>query len=58
MMIRKNVQLSEYLADKLVKESNRIGVSQSSIVSIALDYYFSRMDNDKKIECKERPKSC
>lgn len=46
-MIRKNVQLSNYLADKLVIESKRLGISQSSLMSIALDNYF-RLNFDEK----------
>lgn len=46
--IRKNIILQSNVNEKLVKESERIGVSQSNLISFALDVYFRSIEKDKK----------
>lgn len=39
-MIRKNYYLKKELADLVVFESKRLGISQSSALSIIIDFYY------------------
>ncbi|MDU7053936.1 MAG: hypothetical protein E6330_08470 [Dialister sp.] len=53
-MVRKNVQISNFLADRLESESKRLGVSQSNIMAIALDNYLRLNFDDEKKEKKHK----
>lgn len=46
--IRKNIILKSNVNEKLVKESERVGVSQSNLISFALDVYFRSIEKDNK----------
>lgn len=46
--VRKNIILTSNVNDKLVKESERVGVSQSNLISFALDVYFRMIEKDSK----------
>lgn len=46
--IRKNIILKSNVNEKLVKESERVGVSQSNLISFALDAYFRAIEKDSK----------
>ena len=46
--VRKNIILKSNVNDKLVKESERVGVSQSNLISFALDAYFRAIEKDYK----------
>lgn len=46
--VRKNIILKSNVNDKLVKESERVGVSQSNLISFALDAYFRTIEKDSK----------
>lgn len=46
--IRKNIILKSNVNDKLIKESERVGVSQSNLISFALDAYFRTIEKDNK----------
>lgn len=46
--VRKNIILKSNVNDKLVKESERVGVSQSNLISFALDVYFRTIEKDNK----------
>lgn len=46
--VRKNIILKSNVNDKLVKESERVGVSQSNLISFALDVYFRTIEKDSK----------
>lgn len=43
MGVRKNVIIGDSVNDRLISESKRLGVSQSNLISIALDFYFKAM---------------
>lgn len=51
--VRKNIILKSNVNDKLVKESERVGVSQSNLISFALDAYFRTIEKGKKNDSKE-----
>lgn len=46
--VRKNIILKSNVNEKLVKESERVGVSQSNLISFALDAYFRTIEKDSK----------
>ncbi|EJP0467891.1 MULTISPECIES: hypothetical protein [Terrabacteria group] len=46
-MVRVNTQVSDELNDKLVAESERIGVPKSTIVTMALETYFQQKESIK-----------
>jgi len=46
--VRKNIILKSNVNEKLVKESERVGVSQSNLISFALDVYFRSIEKDNK----------
>lgn len=52
--VRKNIILKSNVNDKLVKESERVGVSQSNLISFALDAYFRAIEKEQKNVRKKR----
>lgn len=51
--VRKNIILKSNVNDKLVKESERVGVSQSNLISFALDAYFRTIEKGQKNDPKK-----
>lgn len=50
-MVRKQLMLDKDVEKKLAAEAKRIGVSQSSLMSFALDFYFNFRESKKNINC-------
>lgn len=52
MAIRKNIIISEDINNRLLKECDRLGVTQSNLFSFALDEYLRKVE--READYKER----
>lgn len=52
MAVRKNIIISEDINNRLLKECDRLGVSQSNLFSFALDEYLRKVE--READDKER----
>lgn len=48
MSVRMNIRVSENVKEYLEKKSIETGVSQSSIISLFLEYYIENLNNTEK----------
>lgn len=53
MPVRKNIIISEDINNRLLKECDRLGVSQSNLFTFALDEYLRKIE--READDKERP---
>lgn len=49
--VRKQLVLDEKVEKKLAEEAKRMGISQSSLMSVALDFYFYLRDSKMSNNC-------